>query len=107
MTWMWMWLAMSSMAPAETPDTVGRALYAAKCRSCHGDQGSGDGPAARALPKTPADLSDPALWSQKTEAQIRQVILKGKPGTAMRGYPMKDEQLNHLMQYLRSLPRSQ
>src|SRR5262245_32309708 len=28
----------------------GRAIYAAKCAACHGDQGAGDGPAAAGLP---------------------------------------------------------
>jgi len=39
----------------------GRELYAARCASCHGDVGRGDGPAAAGLVPPPADLTAPAL----------------------------------------------
>jgi putative copper resistance protein D len=34
----------------------GAALYAEHCAACHGPNGGGDGPAARGLPRPPADL---------------------------------------------------
>ena len=45
----------------------GKALYTAKCQACHGANGQGDGPAARALPKKPADMSQAEFWSSRTE----------------------------------------
>ena len=38
-------------------DVSGSATYNAYCTVCHGATGKGDGPAAKALPKAPADLT--------------------------------------------------
>jgi mono/diheme cytochrome c family protein len=95
-------LALSSR-PAEAAPDPGREIYVAKCQSCHGVEGKGDGPAARALPKRPRDFTSPAFWSSTTEQQVRTVILTGLPGTIMRGFPMPDQQLDDLVRYLQSL----
>ncbi|MEZ4321177.1 MAG: cytochrome c [Myxococcota bacterium] len=96
--------AFAADPPApEDPLELGRSIYAAKCQTCHGATGKGDGPAARALPKPPADFSDPAYWKRSDEEMVRGVILAGKPGTVMRGFPMKLERLDALVLYLRSL----
>lgn len=42
--------------PAASPAS-GKAMFKAYCASCHGESGKGDGPAAPALNKTPADLT--------------------------------------------------
>ncbi|MFT3914447.1 MAG: cytochrome c [Anaeromyxobacteraceae bacterium] len=44
--------------PRLTHDLVvdGKAAFAARCASCHGEEGRGDGPAAAALPVMPRDL---------------------------------------------------
>lgn len=42
--------------------THGEALFAANCTGCHGARGTGDGPAAAALPVPPADLTAAHLW---------------------------------------------
>ncbi len=44
--------------PDEASLTRGRELYQKQCASCHGAQGRGDGPAAKALPSPPADFLD-------------------------------------------------
>ena len=46
----------------------GQAIYTAKCATCHGDSGAGDGPAARGLPVKPASFSDRAMVSSMTPA---------------------------------------
>lgn len=84
-------------------DDEGRAIYVAKCLACHGDAGRGDGPAARALPKKPRDFSLKEFWSSTTDADVKAVITEGKPGTIMRGFPMADEQLTALVDYLKTL----
>ncbi len=47
-------------APDDREDPTvrkGQLLYAQYCRSCHGDDGKGDGPAASALKVPPGDLT--------------------------------------------------
>lgn len=41
---------------------AGAALYPRNCAACHGGAGRGDGPAAKALPVPPADLTASHLW---------------------------------------------
>lgn len=40
-----------------TPITDGKAMFAEYCAVCHGSEGQGNGPAANALKKRPADLT--------------------------------------------------
>lgn len=87
----------------ESPLEAGRAIYVARCQACHGPKGQGDGPAARALPNPPADLSSPAFWKNTDEDVIRSVIASGRPGTVMRGFPMPDDRQDALVTYLKSL----
>lgn len=96
-------------APPEAPLSEvlpldeGRSIYVAKCQSCHGPGGKGDGPASRALARPPADLSDPLFWKNTDEAVVRSIIASGRAGTVMRGFPMTDERQDALVTYLRSL----
>jgi cytochrome c1 len=38
-----------------------------------------------------------------TDDRLRATITRGKPGTAMRPFPMKDQQLTDLVAYLQTL----
>jgi mono/diheme cytochrome c family protein len=56
--------AVQGMALAETPGTKttassasGREMFVTYCASCHGKDGTGDGPAASALKTPPANLT--------------------------------------------------
>ena len=97
-------LLLATPALAQDGDaTKGAALYKAKCSACHGPEGGGDGPAAGALPRPPADLRSADFWTRMTDERLRDTITKGKPGTAMRPFPMSDDNLSNLTAYLRSL----
>jgi high-affinity iron transporter len=82
----------------------GKSIYVARCQSCHGATGRGDGPASAAFAKKPRDFSAQAYWDEMTDDQLRLFIIEGKPGTIMRGFPMAEEQLAMLTMYLRSFP---
>jgi high-affinity iron transporter len=94
-------ILLSLAARAAPPE--GAAVYAAKCQACHGAEGRGDGPAARALPKPPRDFTNPEFWQTMTEARLRSAITQGLPGTIMRGFPMAEPQLAQLVAYVQSL----
>jgi mono/diheme cytochrome c family protein len=96
------WLALALVSGATAAPDDGRAVYAAKCQACHGAEGRGDGPAARALPRKPRDFSSSEFWASTTDARVRAVITQGLPGSIMRGYPMPPAQLDALLAYLRS-----
>lgn len=56
------------------------------------------------LTPPPANLTAKATQA-KTDAQLRKIILEGRPGTAMTGYEgaFEDLQLSDLIAYIRSL----
>ena len=61
----------------------GATVYAVNCVSCHGANGDGNGPAAKALLPRPADLT-----SKQPDANLVQRVLdEGVPGTSMPAWP--------------------
>ncbi len=61
----------------------GATVYAVNCVSCHGANGDGNGPAARALLPRPADLTH----KQPDPRLVAQVLNEGVPGTSMPPWP--------------------
>jgi hypothetical protein len=55
----------------------GKKLYASYCSTCHGEQGKGDGMAARALPVKPADHTSGAIMNQLSDQFLFDIISKG------------------------------
>ncbi|MFW6070676.1 MAG: CopD family protein, partial [bacterium] len=82
----------------------GQALYADNCQSCHGATGEGDGPLAETLEAPPADLA--LHVPRHSDAELLAVISNGLPSTPMPafGEQLSEEQMWHLINYLRSLP---
>ncbi len=77
-------IAVTASAPpgmAQTPGGKavfnGQAVYEDYCAACHGRDGKGDGPAARALKTPPIDLTQISHdhAGKFPEAEIRKVIL--------------------------------
>ena len=60
----------------------GKAIFQAKCVTCHGAQGKGDGPIGKQL-KPPAGDFTSAESKKKSDAELLDVIQNGKPKTAM------------------------
>jgi mono/diheme cytochrome c family protein len=82
----------------------GKAAYEKYCMACHGPQGKGDGPAGKMLKPPAADFTS-AESKKKSEADLRQVIEKGKPGTAMGPWKsqLSDSDINDVLAYLMGL----
>jgi len=92
-----------SAVPAFAQDAdKGRAIYVARCQACHGAEGRGDGPAARALPQKPRDMRRADFWREFDDAELAAIITAGRPGTVMRGFPMEPAQMKQLLAYLRT-----
>jgi cytochrome c oxidase cbb3-type subunit 3 len=78
-----------SAGPASADALVasGRALYAERCVSCHGPEGRGDGPIAKAMNTTvPANLADADWKHGEAPEQVLAVLNAGVKGTSMPGY---------------------
>jgi mono/diheme cytochrome c family protein len=78
------WVAPARNARRANPEPVndgslaaGKALYIKNCLSCHGEKGTGNGPAAKDLEKSPGDLGKPAMWEQ-TDGAIFWKLSTGK-----------------------------
>lgn len=92
-----------------TPELIaeGKALYSVNCASCHGNTGSGDGPAAAALNPKPRDFTSGEWRYGGGLARVVRTISEGSPGTAMAAFaniPMSDRV--KLAHYVRSLAPS-
>lgn len=93
-------LERSSVARREVADLTGAELYALSCGACHGDNGNGDGRAARHQFPRPRDLRTEGFRLVSTDngvptiADLEKVIKRGMPGTSMR--PFDDLSQNQL-----------
>ena len=79
----------------------GKSLFTGNCANCHGDRGTGDGPAAGALAPSPTNFQ----LKRPTEARAREVLENGVPGTAMPPWKsqLSADQRQALVEFVRSL----
>ena len=71
-------LLLAGMDPTWAQNqSEGKKLYLTYCSSCHGDNGKGDGPAARSLPVKPVNHTDGAVMNQLTDKFLLEIISKG------------------------------
>ena len=89
--------------------TEGKKLYTAYCSSCLGDQGKGDGMAARSLPIKPKDHTDGATMNRLSDQNLTDTISKGggavgkssfMPGW---GCSLNEKQIRDIVAYIRTL----
>ena len=71
--------------------TAGKAVYQKWCAGCHGDNGAGDGEAARYMLPHPRDFTGAVYQIRSTanselptDADLLRAIDQGLPGTAMK-----------------------
>ena len=110
-------LSSAPMAAAPPPD--GGQLFRTYCASCHGSKGRGDGPAAVAMKKPPADLTMIAAGNHGVfpAERVRQIVMgKGPAAHGERSMPVwgdvfarkvagptPDELVDALVRYLDAL----
>ena len=64
--------ARLAAVPREAQD-----LFATRCGTCHGSDGTGNGPAGAALNPHPRNFTDAAWQAQVTDEQLRTIIVSG------------------------------
>jgi cytochrome c oxidase cbb3-type subunit 3 len=65
----------------------GREVFLARCASCHGESGRGDGPIARGLAGPPVGNLTDAQWKHgDSPDQVLAVVAQGVPNSAMAGW---------------------
>ena len=76
--------AVPETGPKNKPRPAGAAIderalarFQSMCATCHGEDGTGNGPAAPNLSIKPRNYTDPAWQASVTDDQIRQIILLG------------------------------
>jgi high-affinity iron transporter len=106
------WAVATYIATLRTDDAMvhaGSTLYAAKCASCHGSSGGGDGPFATSLSVHLPALRDLAVQGPLTDRDLDQLVLHGKPGVPMPGVvrALNPRQVSSLVAFLRVLPAAE
>ncbi len=83
--------------------SAGAEAFNSSCKSCHGPEGHGDGPASESLDPRPKDLAE--LQPHVGDDYLFWRIAEGKSGTSMiawRGI-LSDEQIWQLVAFIRTL----
>jgi cytochrome c5 len=82
---------------------MGKTIYMEKCALCHGDSGHGDGPGAAALDPKPRNHTDGSYMNGRTNEQLIEVIKNGKGQMPAWGATLSDEEVHHVLAYVRTL----
>ena len=78
--------AFFPIAPVASAADDAAELYHQYCSVCHGDKGDGRSRARQGLVPPPRDFTMPGLGDALTRQRMIDVVMNGKPGTAMVGW---------------------
>jgi mono/diheme cytochrome c family protein len=103
-------LVRAPLPPSPRGPEPGRSLFQTHCATCHGPAGRGDSWRARLLFLRPGNLADPAMASL-SDQYLADMIRHGgstfgKPGMPSFGFVLSEEEIDAVIQYVRSLPRT-
>ncbi len=94
----WLILALMGLAGPALAKDQGKALYDRSCKVCHGADGRGDGPAAKAFRTPPPNFLDGTFWKPEADQAIAQSIEKGKG--SMPAIRLSPEQIAKVVEYM-------
>jgi cytochrome c oxidase cbb3-type subunit 3 len=103
---------VSGAARAELVKTYeGWKLYNSYCYLCHGSTGKGNGPLAKSLGESPADLTSDDRLGKRSDRELLLVIQGNAPHGKLKDMPqwgqvLPEPQIQALVSYLRFLHRS-
>jgi mono/diheme cytochrome c family protein len=88
------------------PESLAKSkkLYAIDCAMCHGEKGDGKGDMASDI-KNVTDFTNPDALKGRTDGELFYVIRHGKGEMPPEGDRAKDEDVWHLVNYVRSLAK--
>ena len=97
--------ADTAAAPAtgESAEAATATLFKQRCALCHGPDGHGNGPGSAALKPAPRNFHDKAYMSTRTDAQLSEVIHRGKGAMPKWGGILTDDQITGLVKHVRKL----
>lgn len=86
-----------------TPAQQARLLFDNVCATCHGKDGTGNGPAAESLNPKPRNYSDAAWQTSVTDDEIKKIIVEGGQAVGKSGMMPAQAQLKDQPQVLDEL----
>ncbi len=89
-------------APAAGP-VSGADIFKTRCALCHGPDGHGDGPSAKALNPKPRNFHDKAYMSTRPDDSLLAVIHNGKGAMPKWGGVLKEEEIAAVLKHIRDL----
>ena len=93
----------ASGTPAAPAVLDGATLFKTRCAICHGPDGHGDGPTAKALNPKPRNFHDVAYMNSRSDDSLLTVIRNGKGAMPKWGGVLKEEEIAELLKHVRSL----
>jgi len=95
--------AMKNPVDADTDKAIGKSLYKKHCKSCHGDEGYGDGPKADEMDGDLGDFSSEEFQSQ-SDGSLFYKTTKGRDDMPEYTKKMPDDEDRWLIvNYMRTL----
>jgi cytochrome c oxidase cbb3-type subunit III len=93
----------AGMTPAQLDRQVGELIYRQHCIGCHGERGNGHTPLGEQLSPMPFDFTNGAAMGATSDAELSQVILHGRPGTAMASWQgvLNQDDVRRVLSYIR------
>lgn len=86
-----------------TPAQQARLLFDNVCSTCHGKDGSGNGPAAESLNPKPRNYTDAAWQAATTDDDLKKIIVEGGQAVGKSGMMPPQAQLKDQPQVLAEL----
>jgi mono/diheme cytochrome c family protein len=98
-------------AQTKSDPAKGEAVYKARCVTCHGPAGAGDGPAGKALKDKPSDWTKGQGLKGLSDQQLFDSIKKGGPAVGksplMIAFPaLSDDDVQNVVAYVKTLVKS-
>lgn len=92
------------VSAADGDSAKGKPIFQAKCVSCHGPAGKGDGPIGKKL-KPPASDFTSAASKAKSQDELRRIVENGIPKTAMKGFKkqLTEAEIRDVLAYVLAL----